>query len=119
MKQQAWKLQHKKDELFIRLDEANEKMGVLNLECADKAKKIESMKQQTSKRMCQVYELTDQFSIVTAEQDKLTSMLKEPISEVSELQLMVDKLSAQTWSLHSLNPVLQMSKMNDFLSILP
>ena len=47
MKQQASKLQHEKDELLIRLDEANEKLGALNSECADKAKKIESMKQQT------------------------------------------------------------------------
>ena len=44
MKQQAWKLQHEKDELLIRLDEANEKLGALNSECADKAKKIENMK---------------------------------------------------------------------------
>ena len=85
---------------MIRLDEANEKLGALNSECANKAKKIESMKQQTSKLMYQVYELTDQFSIVTAEEDKLKSMLKEPTSEVSGLQFMVDKLSAQTWALH-------------------
>ena len=108
------KLQHVKDKLLIRLDEANEKLGALNSECANKTKKIESMKQQASKWMSQVYELTDQFSIVTAEGDKLKSMLKEPTSEVSGLQFMVDKLSAQTWALHWQDPELQMSKMHNF-----
>ena len=100
-------MQSEKDELTMSLHRANAKLGTLQLEnevrmnrletaCAEKEKEIELLKQQASKRMSQVYELTDQLSTALTEKAKLVAKLEPTAPERERSDTQTNTLASLT-----------------------
>eukprot|EP00571_Detonula_confervacea_P001961 CAMPEP_0172320828 /NCGR_PEP_ID=MMETSP1058-20130122/41569_1 /TAXON_ID=83371 /ORGANISM="Detonula confervacea, Strain CCMP 353" /LENGTH=1748 /DNA_ID=CAMNT_0013036181 /DNA_START=90 /DNA_END=5336 /DNA_ORIENTATION=+ len=97
-------MQSEKDELMMKVDGVNAKLGTLKLEnevrlnksetvCTEKQKEIETLKQQASKRMSQVYELTDQLSTALTEKTELVAKLESTTANLSKMR---DESASQT-----------------------